>query len=385
MLISAAFLIAIGFGLVAPALPQYARAFGVSVTLVTLVVSAFAFMRFLSAPVAGRLIGRLGERRVYLTGLGIVALSTGACAFAGDYWLLLVLRGLGGVGSSMFTVSALSLLVRVSPAEHRGRVSSYYGSAFLIGGILGPVVGAALLTVSAHFAFLAYAATLLLALMIVAVLMPRRVGAAPSADAGDESGPVMTVRQAARIPQYRGLLLSGFANGWATFGFRSAVIPLFVLEVLHAGEAMAGIALMIFAVGNAAVIIPSGRWSDRFGRRPLIILGAVCTAAGMAGIGLTASTPVFVACALLAGAGSGLFGPSQQAGVADVIGPRRAGSAIAAYQMTVDCGAMLGPVLSGVVIDHAGYPAGFLVTGGLLALSAVVWVALPDTRRPARP
>lgn len=54
-------MIALGFGVVAPALPQYARSFGVSVTAATAVVSSFAAFRLVFAPVAGALVQRLGS------------------------------------------------------------------------------------------------------------------------------------------------------------------------------------------------------------------------------------------------------------------------------------------------------------------------------------
>ena len=106
VLIGAAFIIAVGFGLITPVLPQFARSFDVGVTAASVVVSAFAFFRLVFAPVGGRLVTRLGERPVYLAGLIIVAASTGVTAFAQSYGQLLLFRSLGGIGSTMFTVSS---------------------------------------------------------------------------------------------------------------------------------------------------------------------------------------------------------------------------------------------------------------------------------------
>ena len=82
VLIAANVVVALGYGVVAPVLPQYARHFGVSIAAATFVITAFALMRLIAAPPAGLLVQRLGERRVYISGLLIVALSTLACAFA---------------------------------------------------------------------------------------------------------------------------------------------------------------------------------------------------------------------------------------------------------------------------------------------------------------
>lgn len=104
MLVGANVVIALGYGVVAPVLPAYARNFGVSISAATFVITAFAAMRLIFAPPSGLLVQKLGERRVYLTGLLIVALSTLACAFAQTYWQLLLFRSLGGAGSTMFSV-----------------------------------------------------------------------------------------------------------------------------------------------------------------------------------------------------------------------------------------------------------------------------------------
>ena len=124
VLVGAAFAIALGFGLITPVLPAYARSFDVGVAAASVVVSAFAFFRLVFAPAGGSLVSRLGERPVYLAGLVIVALSSFATAVAQSYTELLIYRGLGGLGSTMFTVSAMSLLVRLSPPAIRGRVAS---------------------------------------------------------------------------------------------------------------------------------------------------------------------------------------------------------------------------------------------------------------------
>ena len=84
VLVFAAFMIAIGYGVVAPALPVFARSFDVSVAAASAVVSAFAVARVLFAPVSGRLVGRVGELPVFCGGLSVVAASSAACAFAAD-------------------------------------------------------------------------------------------------------------------------------------------------------------------------------------------------------------------------------------------------------------------------------------------------------------
>src|SRR5680860_1500631 len=76
VLTAVAFSVALGFGIVAPAIPLFAKAFDVSNFAAGAVISVFALVRFASAPVAGRLVNRLGERVVLASGIGIVGVSS---------------------------------------------------------------------------------------------------------------------------------------------------------------------------------------------------------------------------------------------------------------------------------------------------------------------
>ncbi|MBY6362334.1 MFS transporter [Rhodococcoides corynebacterioides] len=377
ILISAAFVIALGFGIVAPALPGFARNFGVTEFAATAIISAFAATRLLFAPASGALVQRIGERRVYITGLTVVAVSTGLCAVAQTYWQLLLFRSLGGIGSTMFTVSALGLLIRIAPPDRRGRVSGMYASSFLAGTVLGPFVGGVVLEIGGLRApFVFYAVTLVIAAAVVAVGLR-----SPVKDVDLDSAPVaVRFADAVRSPIYRSALLSNFANGWAVFGVRTAIVPLFVVGALNQPDSMAAIALAVFAVGNAVVLVPAGRWSDRHGRKPFLIVGLAVCGATTAGMGVSGSTVVFLVLTFVAGVGSGLITPTQQAAVADLVGSRaRGGPVLAAFQMAMDVGSVIGPLVAGVLVEELSYAWAFGTSGAILLVAAVGWSVVPDT------
>src|SRR3954467_7590983 len=140
-LVAVAFAVAVGFGIVAPAIPGFAREFGVSRAAAGGVISGFAFAPLAAGLLGGGLVELLGERRVLALGIGIVAVSSALAGAAQSYGQLLVLRGVGGVGSAMFTVSALSLLLGSVSSEQRGRASGLFTGGFLVGAIAGPAIG----------------------------------------------------------------------------------------------------------------------------------------------------------------------------------------------------------------------------------------------------
>lgn len=376
VLVASAFVIAIGFGLVSPVLPAYARSFDVGVAAASFVVSIFAFFRLVFAPAGGALVTRLGERSVYLTGLLIVAASSLATAFAQSYVQLLVLRGLGGIGSTMFTVSAMALLVRLAPPAIRGRVSSAYASSFLIGGMLGPVLGGALAGFGLRVPFVAYAVALVVAASVVAL---RLTGAQLRPQTTGPQAPPMRLGEALASSSYRACLASAFANGWCNFGVRVAVLPQFAVAV-HDDTWVAGVALALAAAGTAATLQVAGRVADSVGRRPLVLVGLAVTAVGLGLLGLGHDLVVLFVLSAVSGVGAGLVNPGQQATVADLVGSSRSGGTVlSTFQMAQDAGAILGPVLVGVVADRAGYGWAFGVTA-LVSLAALVpWLAAEET------
>ncbi|MBR7744596.1 MFS transporter [Phycicoccus sp. BSK3Z-2] len=388
VLIASAFVIALGFGLITPVLPQFAQSFGVGATASSIVVSAFAFMRLCFAPAGGRLIARLGERPIYLSGLVIVALSTGATAFAGSYWQLLVFRGLGGIGSVMFTVSAMALIVRLAPPSVRARVSSVYASAFLIGGVGGPAVGGLLGGLGLRVPFIVYAVALLLAATIVFVFLK---DASLRPKPGDPVLPVMTVRDGWADSAYRAAVASGFTNGWANFGVRNAILPLFAAAVIvdssldqstrETQQALvAGAALAVFAAGNAVGLTFAGRTSDKVGRKPYVIGGLVVSGVATAATGLATNLPTLIVLSVVAGLGAGSLNPAQQAALADIVGrERNGGPALAAFQMSMDTGAIIGPVVAGMLVDRGSYSLAFALTGLITVLAVLPWLRARET------
>lgn len=383
ILIVGSFIIAVGMGIVSPALPTFASSFDVGVAAASMIVSAFAFMRLAFAPASGRLVSFFGERPIYVWGIVIVGVSSTACAFAQSYWQLLLFRGLGGIGSTMFTVSGLALLVRLAPSHLRGRATGAWATSFLLGSISGPIVGGVMVGYSLRLPFLTYGVALYLA-AFVGWFMLRNSTLADPERGGD--APTLTVRAALGHGGYRAALLSNFSKGWTVQGVRIALVPLFVGQALHLPQSMTGIALSVFAAGNAAVLLVAGRFSDARGRKPLMVAGLGIAAVGSVWLGFTASVPSLLAASLVAGVGAGLFTPAQGAAIADIVGAKaKGGSVLATYQMSADVGAILGPIVAGALAGALSFQAAFAVTGVISLLAMLLWLVAPETMTRSAP
>src|SRR5689334_9906984 len=94
-----AFIVALGFGIVGPAIPLLAESFGVGKATAASAISAFALLRLASALVNGKLVDAYGERRVLAVGLFLQAVTTTLAGLSPTFLLVVVFRSLGGFGS----------------------------------------------------------------------------------------------------------------------------------------------------------------------------------------------------------------------------------------------------------------------------------------------
>ena len=382
-----AFVVALGFGIVAPAIPLFARAFGVGTTAVGLAVSAFAFFRFVSAFSGGTLVERFGERVVLAAGLLIVAVTTGLAGLAGTFPVFLALRAAGGVGSAMFTVAALSLLLRVAPKSHRGRAAATWQGGFILGGIAGPAMGGLLATLSPRLPFFLYAGFLLVA-GAVAVVMLRDArtatdpGETPVHTAPDLHAGPLALRRALRSRAYLAALVANLGVGWVLFGVRNSLVPLYVTEELNRTVAWAGAGLLAGSLAQALALLRSGRLVDGWGRRPSLILGSAVATGSMAILVLPPAIGAFLLSMALFGVAASLLGSAPAALVGD-ISPARGGRVVAVFQMAADFGAIVGPLAAGWLTDVASYQVAFGVTTAVLGAGLLAALAIPTQPRAA--
>ncbi|MGY1717475.1 MFS transporter [Blastococcus sp. SYSU DS0552] len=383
-----AFVVALGFGIVAPAIPLFARNFGVGTTAVGLAVSAFAFFRFVSAFSGGTLVERFGERLVLASGLVVVAVTTGLAGLAGSFPLFLGLRAAGGIGSAMFTVAALSLLLRVAPPSHRGRAAATWQGGFILGGIAGPAAGGLLAELSPRLPFFLYAGFLLVA-GAVGVALLRTAEPDPAAPpAGDAAGPDLDagpvrLGSALRSRVYLAALLANFGVGWVLFGVRNSLVPLYVTEELGRTVAWAGAGLLVGSVAQALGLLRSGRLVDGWGRRPSLIVGAALATAAMAVLVLPPVLWAFLLSMAVFGLAASLLASAPAALVGD-LSAGRGGRVVAVFQMSADLGAIAGPLIAGWLTDVAGFQVAFGVSTAVLAAGLLGGLAIPrEAPRPA--
>jgi MFS family permease len=371
-----AFCVAVGFGVLIPVLPVFARSFGVGHLEVGAVVSVFALMRLLASPFCGRLIDHAGERLVMTTGIFIVAVSSGLAGISQSYAQLLVLRGAGGIGSAMFTVAAMTLLLSSVDASVRGRASGLYQGGFLLGGMAGPAVGGLISAISLTGPFFFYAGTLAVAGTVGLVLLRRpgdRASAVPSLE-------VVPFRTVLRDPRFQAACATNLAQGWTSFGVRTTLVPVLVVEVLDRPTSWTGIAFAIAAVAQTLAVGPAGVFVDAVGRRPAMVGGGILAAGAIFAVPFAPNIGVLVVALSLYGVAAAFLGTAPAASVGDAAGDR-SGTPVAVFSMCADIGAIVGPLVAGLLADTLSYEVAFGVGAALILAAALSALRMPRYQR----
>jgi DHA1 family tetracycline resistance protein-like MFS transporter len=153
IIILTVFIDVLGLGIIIPILPFYVESFGVSAFTVTALFSVFSLFSFISAPMLGALSDKIGRRPVLILSIASTAAGWFVFASAQAVWILFLGRIIDGMAAGNFPI-AQSYLVDIAGSEKERTANlGMIGAVFGIGFIVGPVIGAALSTVSPAFPF----------------------------------------------------------------------------------------------------------------------------------------------------------------------------------------------------------------------------------------
>ena len=339
------------------------------------ILSAFAFARFASGLISGKLVDKFGERLVYSVGIGFVAVSSAAAAMAQSYSQLLLFRAAGGLGSSMFSVAAGSLLLRVVSDHQRGRAQSLYNGSFLIGMVGGPVVGGALSAFSLRAPLSIYAVLLAISSISAGLLLRgSQLAAKPEGKVEKTS-----LKEAFALKPYRIALAISFSTGFILFGMGRSIVPLFMVEEMKVSTTYMGVGFTFASIANGLLLLRAGRLSDEKGRRFVAIVGSSALFISTALLLFAVQAWIFFPAMVFSGIAGAYLATVPGSLVGDVL-KGKGGQVIAVMQMSGDFAAMISPILLGAISDVGGFRPAFIVATVLMAVIVLITTRIPETR-----
>jgi MFS family permease len=323
-------------------------------------------MTILMRPVVGWALDRFGRRPFYISGMFGYALTMVAFAYSDQIWAMVVARLLQGLASACAWLSASAIIADITGPENRAHYFGRLAQASSRGSIFGALIAFTLFNNSLNLngwrlSFLIFAAGAMVAFLIalrgLRETIPTKIQTRPS--------PIIWSRAWTLLM----LVTLVTAGSWA---MTSPILILFLQERLKTSVDV--IAWAFLPSGIIWAVLPAhlGRLADRFGRKPLMILGLAISAIAMFLLPFLTS---FIGLAILWSVLALCFAagdPAEQALVADLTGGEQRGRAYGLYVIASDIGAALGPLCGGWLYDTIDASAPFIANGVILALCGLI-------------
>lgn len=175
-----------------------------------------------------------------------------------------------------------------------------------------------------------------------------------------------------------GLLWTGGFAFFFSFYILLSTLPLYIRE-LGASDRAIGLVIGVFAFASMIVKPAAGWSSDRFGRKPLLLLGPVIFVAASLGYHFSTTVVALLALRLFHGAGMGLFPTAASAVVADLAPPDRRGEYLGFFDAAANIAMAVGPLAGVAVTERAGFAGLFATAVGSAVVALVMVIAVPET------
>jgi multidrug resistance protein len=360
----------VGFGMVLPILPLWAETFGASPVQIGLITASYAVMQLLFAPVWGRLSDRHGRRPIILISLAGSAVSALMIGLAGTLLVLWIARVLQGIAGASYA-AAQAYVADVTTKEERARGMGMIGAAFGLGFILGPAFGAIFSAVDERLPFFVAAGLAALNLLIAHRRLPesRRPGASEA-----PAPRLATVRRALASRELGPLVWLSFLATFAFVGMESTFALFgerrFDYDAVEMGLLFTYIGVLA-AFGQGVLV---GRVVARWGESRVLIAGLVGTAAGLAVTAIAHDLWVLLVGLLVLAIASGLVFATTTALISLAAHEREQGVVLGLNASVGSAARILGPVVAGVLFQHAGVSVPLVVGAVVFALCAAAAV-----------
>ncbi|MDR3606705.1 MAG: MFS transporter, partial [Oligoflexia bacterium] len=322
----------VGFGIVIPILPYYAKAYGANARELGWLMAVFSLMQFLVSPLWGRLSDRIGRKPVLLISLLGTSLSMLVLGFAPSLLWLFIGRTLAGAGSANIS-TAYAYISDVTTEENRAKGMGLIGAAFGLGFIFGPAIGGLLSPYGYNVPMLTGAAMAAVNLVFAALFLQE-----PPLSAEARSGNRVkrfdfeNIRLTLADPRTRlavGLFfLVTFAIAQMETTFAIFMLETFGLNARSAGMLLGFSGLIMVALQGGLI----GRLAKRFGEIKLISFGLIAAAVGLVTFSVSHSVAMVVLALSILSIGHGTLHPSLSSLASLGAKPSRRGATMGVYQ-----------------------------------------------------
>lgn len=348
-----------------PVIPYYTENLGIGISDTGLIVSIFSYVNALCIVPVGMLSDRWGRRTLLVTGLVICAVAPFLYPLGHDAAALYLIRIAHGLGAALLLPCALALVTDITGEGEHGKAMGWYTASSQLGLMAGPLAGGFVLE---HLGFTAAFYSCSVMPVLALVFLSTRMHALPHKPVfQDIKHPHHWKWLASSGAQISFISLTMIAVGSAAV---STYIPLYVKQ-FSITESGAGIIITACYISSAALRIPAGAMSDRFGNGRLILAGTALCAAGIALIPAFHGLLELSLVSLLFGLGMGFSMPAALSWLAQISPPHKRGFAMGLGSAAFQVGLAAGATVLGIISQDHGFPIMYLSAGGIITAAFV--------------
>ncbi|MFC7549725.1 MFS transporter [Plantactinospora sp. GCM10030261] len=331
-----------------------------------LILTAHGLSLAVAGPLVGRAIDRWGVRVPLAAGLILYGLAGGAGLVTDSYPALIATRLLFGVGAAVVFAGTTLGLLNLYEGAARDRAMGWRSAAISIGGVLFPLAGGLLGTLSWHAPFAAYLIGVPLGLLTLRALPDHRPG--PPGGAGRPGSMVALLRDRPALVGIYGLQATCTLLLYAVLVF----LPLRLAEVGVTDTTVVAIFAGVQSLVMTLVGLGYARIRGRWGQRHLLVVAFATWLVALTVLGLTGATALMLAASAVFGIGMGLAVPALTVLVADHSPVDRRGQATALLASAIFAGQFVSPLLLGPVAAAGSTRAAFLAAAALTGVILAV-------------
>jgi MFS family permease len=345
-------------------------------------IVAFGVAKALTNLTAGALAQRAGRRRLLIAGWAAALPVPLLIALAPSWGWIVAANALLGVNQGLAWSMTVVMKIDLVGPRRRGLAlglneSAGYGGVALAAGVSGWLAA----SFAARDVLVVAGAAIAIIAFLLSVLFVRDTGAHVAVEqarhhaGADGTAPPLRVAFAQatyREPALRSCSQAGLVNN-LNDALAWGVVPLY-LAAHGASVGDIGLVAALYPGVWSVAQIATGHWSDRVGRKPLIVAGMLVQAAALAllalGNGRLAAAAI---AAVLLGLGTALVYPTLIAAMSDAVTPVARAPVVGVYRFWRDSGYVFGGLIAGGVADALGYGGAITLVAGLTAASGL-WV-----------
>ncbi|MCS7125035.1 MAG: MFS transporter [Candidatus Bathyarchaeota archaeon] len=380
----AVFVSMLGFGLVMPLLPIYARSFGATGIQLGLLTTSFAITRAVTTYPGGWLADKSGRKKPVTAGLLMYSVVMVLYGFTEDVNQLILLRALQGVASGIVWPIINTMVVDIVPPEDRGKALGLYEMMWFLGMAVGPGLGgvlAGLYTIA--FPFFVCGALAFLSMVLVVLTVKETITLTKAQDSlatSKDAFATVSVKGLKQFTPFPLMFLSLCVARFTTAFSNSLIQPVlsvYANEILGIPTAEVGVLFTVMGMVTLIATLPMGTVADNIGRKPTFLFGGFLYAFSALLIIFSGGFWPLLVIMMLQGFARAIINPSLIAMFSGVASPFQRGKAMGIFNAFQNVGLVVGSSVGGFLYEFSSSETPFIacfivgLIGVLVVLFAV--------------